>query len=80
MIDQLPLQEIEQLCRRWRVLRLRVFGSILGDLRPDSDMDFLVEFQPGADVGLFDRLEMQYELEELVGQRVDLVRREPLTN
>jgi hypothetical protein len=63
---------IEDFCRRHRVRRLSVFGSVLrDDFRPDSDVDVLVEFEPGHVPGLafFD---MQDELSRLVGRRVDL--------
>jgi len=67
--DQKRLQE---LCLRHGIQRLALFGSRLrGDARPDSDVDLLVEFQPGANVGLrFFRI--QDELTGLFGQAVDL--------
>jgi predicted nucleotidyltransferase len=40
---------LETLCRKWRVKRLSLFGSRLkGQARPDSDIDLLVEFEPGG--------------------------------
>ena len=40
---------IRQICREYRVERLYLFGSAAnGEMRPDSDVDFLVEFQEGA--------------------------------
>jgi hypothetical protein len=43
----LPVKEIAELCRRYRVRELSVFGSFLGeDFRPDSDIDLLVESAP----------------------------------
>lgn len=68
-IDQKRLQE---LCRRHGIRRLALLGSRLhGEARPDSDVDLLVEFQPGASVGLrFFRI--QDELTGLFGHPVDL--------
>lgn len=61
-------------CRRHRVKKLSLFGSVLReDFRPDSDVDFLVEFEPGARVSLFELSRMETDLSGLVGgRRVDL--------
>jgi len=61
-------------CRRNGVRRLAVFGSALrDDFTPESDVDLLVEFQPGQKVSLFDMARMEIELEEIVdGHRIDL--------
>ena len=69
---QMPLEKIEAFCRSHNVRRLALFGSILrDDFRPDSDIDVLVEFQPGVRMGLaFIRL--QDELAEILGHKVDL--------
>jgi predicted nucleotidyltransferase len=72
----LPFSRIalEEVCRRHRVLRLSLFGSYLhGTARPDSDIDLLVEFEPGARPSLLDLAAMELELTELAGgRRVDL--------
>ena len=69
---EFPLERIESFCRANRIRRLALFGSILrDDFRPESDIDVLVEFQPGIRVGLaFFR--MQSELSAILGHRVDL--------
>ena len=65
-----------ELCRRYAVSRLDVFGSSArGDFRADSDVDLLVEFLPGTRVGLLHLSGLQLELETLIGRRVDLVPR-----
>ena len=69
-------EELRQLCRRFHVLRLDVFGSAArGDFDPArSDIDFLVEFeplQPGAYVDAF--FDLKEGLELLFGRPVDLV-------
>lgn len=64
--------ELVEFCRRNQIRRLALFGSALrDDFTPESDLDILVEFDPGARVGLrFFALER--ELSQLFGQRVDL--------
>lgn len=68
--------ELEQLCRRYRVQRLDLFGSAAtGEAGPESDLDFLVEFKPtniqgGRADAFFGLLE---GLEDLFGRPVDLV-------
>jgi predicted nucleotidyltransferase len=68
--------ELEQLCRRYRVRRLDLFGSAVTDrYRPaESDLDFLVEFEPLA-VGTYadTYFGLHEALEELFGRTVDLV-------
>jgi predicted nucleotidyltransferase len=60
--------------RRHRILELALFGSALReDFDSDSDIDILVTFMPGADISLFDLVDMTDELYGLVGRRVDLV-------
>jgi predicted nucleotidyltransferase len=56
------------------VRELSLFGSALrDDFRPDSDLDLLVEFEPGARVGFLLLGKMERELEGLLGREVDLV-------
>jgi predicted nucleotidyltransferase len=63
---------IADFCRRNHVRRLSLFGSILrDDFRPDSDVDVLVEFEPGRTPG-FAFFRMQEELSALLGRKVDL--------
>lgn len=61
-------------CERHRIARLSLFGSVLkGTARPDSDVDLLVEFEPGASPGLLGIAAMEEELSRLLdGRRVDL--------
>jgi predicted nucleotidyltransferase len=67
-----PEEDIPAFCRRNRIRKLALFGSVLrDDFGPDSDVDVLVEFEPGTRVGLrFFALEQ--ELTELLGHKVDL--------
>lgn len=67
---------LAEFCRRWRVTRLELFGSVLrDDFRVDSDVDVLVTFADGAHWTLFDRVRMRDELSALLGRRVDVVSR-----
>ena len=47
--------EISEFCRRWQISELALFGSVLrDDFGPESDLDVLVTFFPGANWGLLD--------------------------
>jgi hypothetical protein len=65
---------LARFCERHHIRRLSLFGSQLkGGARPDSDIDLLVEFEPGRIPGLLALASMELELSELLGgQRVDL--------
>lgn len=81
MAQSLHLAEFEvdsvrlaDLCRRYQVRELSLFGSaVRGEMRPDSDVDLLVEFLPNADVGLVEHAGLMLELQRLIGRKVDLV-------
>ena len=76
-----PRDKVADFCRRWKVVDLALFGSVLrDDFQPDSDVDVLVSFAPDARWSLFDLLEMQEELREIFGREVDLVERAALRN
>jgi len=67
---------MSDLCRRWKVAELAIFGSALrDDFGADSDIDILVSFNAGARWGLFDLVRMEEELAALLGRAVDLVPR-----
>lgn len=69
-----PAERLAAICRRFEVTELAVFGSAArGELRPDSDMDILVEFRAGHGNGLFEFDELERELTRLFGRKVDLV-------
>jgi hypothetical protein len=68
----LPEHKIAEFCRRHRIRRLSLFGSVLrDDFRRDSDVDVLVEFEAGTKVGL-SFFGMERELSEMLGRRVQL--------
>ncbi len=71
-IDKLPLDEIRAFCRKHHIRRLAVFGSALrGDFTAQSDIDILVEFEPGQTPG-FGFIRIQDELAQMFGRIVDL--------
>ena len=66
-------QAIEDLCRRHRIRRLSLFGSVLReDFAETSDIDVLVEFDPGARVTFFSLSRVEDDLSRLFGRRADL--------
>jgi uncharacterized protein len=65
-------QRIAEFCRRHHIRRLAFFGSVLrNDFGPGSDVDVLIEFDPGHVPGLA-FLSMEEELAEILGRKVDL--------
>ena len=68
----IPKDEIADFCHRHHIRKLALFGSVLrGDFRSDSDIDVLVEFEPGHIPGLaFFGMEM--ELSTILGRKVEL--------
>jgi predicted nucleotidyltransferase len=65
--------KLAEFCAAHRVRALRVFGSILRpDFGPHSDIDVLIEFEPGVDPDLFELGGMQQDLSDLIGRDVDL--------
>ena len=71
----LPHEAIANFCRRWKIVRLELFGSALrDDFGPESDLDFLYTFSDDARWG-WDFVTIGDELSALVGRPVDLVSR-----
>jgi len=72
----LPMEAIVAFCQRWQISELALFGSALRpDFRPDSDIDLLVTYAPQAHRSLDAQIQMQAEIEAILGRRVDLVNR-----
>jgi uncharacterized protein len=78
LIDTAPLADH---CRKHHIRKLSLFGSVLkGTARPDSDIDLLVEFEPGSEPGLIGLTRIENDLSELLGgRRVDLRTAEDLS-
>jgi uncharacterized protein len=69
----IPKDLIREFCRKHHIRKLSVFGSYLReDFGPDSDIDFLVEFEPEHIPGLIGFAGMEIELSEILGRKVDL--------
>jgi uncharacterized protein len=67
-----PSEKIAELCQQHHIRWLALFGSVLrDDFRSDSDIDILVEFEPGYTPG-FAFIDIQDKLSELLGRTVDL--------
>lgn len=66
-------EELAAFCRRNHIRKLAFFGSVLrDDFTPDSDVDVLVEFEPGARIGLIGLAGIENELSRLIGRKVDM--------
>ncbi len=69
-----PVDKLAALCRRYHVRELALFGSALrDDFSPNGDIDLLVEFEPEAPVTFLLLGQMERELANLFGRRIDLV-------
>ena len=67
---------VRAVCAHHPVARVQLFGSLArGQAHPGSDVDLLVEFLPGARVGLLEMGGLKEDLEERLGRPVDLVTR-----
>lgn len=83
-MPDLPIdhERLAEVCRKWRITELSLFGSALReDFGAESDVDLLVEFEPGHTPSLAEDLAIRDELSPLFGGRViDLVERRLLQN
>ena len=72
-MDSSLIPQLSELCRRYHVRKLALYGSALrGEDGPDSDIDLVVEFLPGKTPGLLTIARMQRELSAIYGKDVDL--------
>ena len=71
---QVDTAKLVHLCQRYGVTELSLFGSaVRGELRPDSDIDVMVEFDPAARIGITKFESLAEALEALAGRKIDLV-------
>jgi uncharacterized protein len=70
---EIPASPLRQFCRKWHIRTLSLFGSVLqNDFTEQSDVDVLVEFEPGCGVGMMTLAGIEFALSEMLGRRVDL--------
>lgn len=75
------LAEIEAFCRRWNIVELALFGSVLrDDFSGSSDVDILVTYRDGVRFGLHDFLDMKEQLAEILGRSPDLLEKQLIEN
>jgi len=80
---RIPLdrERIAAFCRKWHLVELSLFGSVLrDDFRPDSDVDVLIRFAPDFERKGGELLVMHEELVQLFGREVDIVERRYIKN
>jgi predicted nucleotidyltransferase len=69
----IPKEKIAEFCQRHYIRRLALFGSVLReDFTPNSDVDVLVEFEPGTRIGMIRLAGIELELSEILGRKVDM--------
>ncbi len=69
---EVPREKIAEFCRRNHIRKLAFFGSVLSDeFGPESDVDVLVEFEPGKTPG-WEFFDLEDDLSEMIGRKVDL--------
>ncbi|HEX5482761.1 MAG TPA: nucleotidyltransferase family protein [Terriglobia bacterium] len=74
-----PEAAIAEFCRKHHIRKLSLFGSVVrDDFNPESDVDVLVEFEPGHSPGL-DFFTMEADLSRILGRKVDLSTRDWLS-
>ena len=77
----LSSEDLAAFCRRWNVIELALFGSVVrDDFGPESDLDVMVRFGPSSGRSLFDLVRMTDELRQLTGREVDIVEFGQVTN
>ncbi len=81
-IDPKQHKKLVDACKRFGIRELYAFGSLAsGNLKPESDVDFLVDFQREGFAGSFDQyMDFKSELEMIMGRPVDLVSRKKIRN
>jgi uncharacterized protein len=72
-------EALSQFCHRWHITEMALFGSVLrDDFSAESDIDLLVSFDPAFRRGLAEMIEMQSQIQQLLGRDVDLIVRRAL--
>jgi len=75
----IPKEKIADFCRKWKIVELSLFGSVLReDFRPDSDVDVLLSFSWDAEWSLLDHVAMEQAASAIFGRKVELVSRKAI--
>jgi uncharacterized protein len=71
---RIPKEKIVRFCFNHNIRKFALFGSVLGeDFQPKSDVDVLLEFEPGMRIGFFKLYDMEQELSQLLeGRRIEI--------
>ncbi|MCK5761138.1 MAG: nucleotidyltransferase domain-containing protein [Candidatus Delongbacteria bacterium] len=81
LTDHIPKKELRILCTKYHIKSLSLFGSAVRDeLKPESDIDILVEFEKGQTPGMITFMTIQNELTAKIGRQVDLRTRYDLSD
>jgi hypothetical protein len=83
MIERMsiPHEKIKAFCHKWNLSEFALFGSVLrDDFGPDSDVDVLISFKPGAGMTIESYIEMGDELQAIFSHPVDLVEKRLVRN
>ena len=74
-------EDIEAFCRKWHIVEFALFGSVVrDDFRPDSDIDVMVDFEPGRLPRGWGFAHVKLELEDLFRRNVDVLEKRPIAN
>ncbi len=74
---QVDRTRVEEFCKKWKIVELSFFGSVLrDDFRDDSDVDVLVRFAKDSRWSLFDIIHAENELSGIFGRDADIIERE----
>jgi len=82
LLSEIEYGKIEELCRKYKVRKLFVFGSILTDrFNEQSDVDLIVDFDKTEINDLFlNFFDFKYSMEDFFGRKVDLLEDRPIKN
>ena len=74
-------EDIEKICKKYKIEELAVFGSVIReDFNDKSDVDFLISFHKDSGLTLFHLIDLKEEFSVLLGREVDIVEKEGVTN
>lgn len=74
-------ETLAQFCEKWQIIEFSLFGSAArGELRPDSDIDVMVQFAPEARHGLYALFDIETELKAMFGREVDVLTTKEIRN